>query len=172
MTGATEVADSEVGCCFAPALLHVFPEVGYYITRQLAASLAVRMGFTMGANVMGHATVAPAVLARVRYAFKPSGTGWQVSGAVGGGIIRNTVKVEDAQAGMDTDTTASGPFLIGGGVGYVQPVSDNVQFVGELNGLAAVTAGIKELGGCPGSGCVRPHFGFEFDINLGVLFSF
>src|SRR5687768_808619 len=30
VTGTTEVAGSEVGCCFAPALFHLLPEVGYY----------------------------------------------------------------------------------------------------------------------------------------------
>lgn len=172
VTGTTEVAASEVGCCFAPALLHLFPEIGYYLSRQLSLSAAFRMGFAVGANVMGHATAAPAGLLRVRYALDPSGAGLQVSGSVGGGIIRNTVKVEEAPSGMDTDTTASGPFLIGGGFGYTKPISGAMAFVGEFNALAAVPAGIKEIGTCPGEGCVKPHFGLQFDINLGVLLSF
>ena len=172
VTGTTEVAGSEVGCCFAPALLHLLPEIGYYFSRQLSLSAAFRMGFAMGANVMGHATAAPAGLLRLRYALAESGDGVQVSGAVGGGIIRHTVKVEEAPSGMDTDTTASGPVLIGGGLGYIKPISGSMRFVGEINTLAAIPAGIKELGTCPGSGCVKPHFGLQFDINLGVLLAF
>jgi hypothetical protein len=172
VSGTTEVAGSEVGCCFAPALFHLLPEIGYYFSRQMSLSAAFRMGFAMGANVMGHATAAPAGLLRLRYALAESGDGVQVSGAVGGGIIRHTVKVEEAPSGMDTDTTASGPVLVGGGLGYVKPISSSMRFVGEINTLAAIPAGIKELGTCPGSGCVKPHFGLQFDINLGVLLAF
>ncbi|HLU64732.1 MAG TPA: hypothetical protein VKZ63_00565 [Kofleriaceae bacterium] len=172
VTGATEVAQSEVDCCFAPALLHLFPEIGYYFNRQMSLSAAFRMGFAVGANVEGHATAAPAGLLRLRYALDESGHGVHVSGAVGGGVIRNTVKVEQAAEGMNTDTTVSGPFLIGGGIGYSKPMSGSMQLVGEVNALAAIPGGIKELGTCPGSGCVRPHFGLQFDFNLGILFAF
>ncbi len=172
VTGTTEVAGSDVGCCFAPALLHLFPEIGYYFSRQMSLSAAFRMGFAMGANVMGHATAAPAGLLRLRYALDESGEGLQVSGSIGGGIIRHVVKVEEAPSGMDADTTASGPFLIGAGVGYLKPISGVMNFVGELNALAAAPVGIKELGTCPGEECVKPHFGLQFDINLGVLLAF
>jgi hypothetical protein len=172
VTGATEVADSDVGCCFAPALLHVLPELGYYFTRQTSASLAFRMGFALGANIDGHATAAPAVLGRVRHALAASGDGLVLSGAVGFGIIRHTVKVEQAPEGMDTDTTASGPFLVGAGLGYLKAMSGSLRLVGELNGLAAFPGGIQELGTCPGAGCVEPNFGFQFDLNLGLLVAF
>jgi hypothetical protein len=172
VSGTTEVVGSDVDCCFAPALLHLFPEVGYYFTRRLSLSAAFRMGFALGANVLGHATAAPAGLLRLRYALSEACTGLQLSAVAGGGIIRNTVKVEEAADGMDTDTTASGPFLVGGGLGYLYPLSGVMQLVAELNGLAAFPAGIKELGPCPGSGCVRPNFGVQVDINLGILFAF
>lgn len=172
VTGQTEVAESDVGCCFAPALLHLFPEIGYYFSPRTSVSVALRMGFALGANIEGHATAAPAGLVRLRHALAPSGEGLVLSGAVGGGIIRHTVKVEEAPEGMDTDTTASGPFLVGAGVGYVKALSGPLQLVGELNGLAAFPGGIQELGSCPGAGCVEPHFGMQFDVNLGVLMAF
>ena len=172
VTGTTEVAGSDVGCCFAPALLHLLPEIGYYFSRQMSLSAAFRMGFALGANVMGHATAAPAGLLRLRYAFDESGSGFQASGSIGGGIIRHVVKVEEAPSGMDADTTASGPFLIGAGLGYLKPISGSMNFVGEVNALAAAPVGVKELGTCPGEGCVKPHFGVQFDINLGVLLAF
>ena len=172
VTGVTEVVDSEVDCCFAPALLHLFPEIGYYFSRRMSLSLALRLGFAVGANVPGHATAAPAGLARLRYAFDESGQGLLVSGSVGGGVIRNTVKVEQASGGMDTDTTASGPFLVGAGIGYAKAVSGSMQLVGEINSLAAIPGGVKSLGTCPGAGCVEPHFGLQFDFNLGLLLAF
>jgi len=172
VTGATEVVGTEVNCCFAPALLHLLPEVGYYFTRRLSLSAAFRMGFALGANVPGHATAAPAGLLRLRYALSQTGDGFQLSASAGGGIIRHTVKVEEQASGADTDTTASGPFVVGAGLGYLLALGGPTHLVAELNGLAAFPAGIKEVGPCPGSGCVRPHFGVQVDINLGVLFAF
>jgi hypothetical protein len=148
------------------------PEIGYYFTSRTSLSIAFRMGFAIGANIEGHATASPAGLLRLRHALREGGEGVVLSGAVGGGIIRHTVKVEEAAAGMDTDTTASGPFLLGGGVGYVKKLSSMMSLIGELNGLAAIPGGVEELGACPGAGCVKPHFGFQFDLNLGMLVAF
>ena len=172
VSGATEVVGSDVDCCFAPALFHVFPEFGFYFTRRLSLSAAFRMGFAFGANVMGHASQAPSGVLRLRYSLDESGDGFQLSAAAGGGIIRHTVKVEQAVEGMDTDTTASGPFLVGGGLGYLIPINSVMRFVAELNALAAIPGGIEEIGPCPGSGCVRPQFAVQMDLNLGVLFAF
>ncbi len=73
---------------------------------------------------------------------------------------------------MDTDTTASGPFVVGGGLGYLMPLSGAMNLVAELNALAAFPAGIEEIGPCPGSGCVRPNTSIQADFNLGLLFAF
>jgi hypothetical protein len=172
VSGTTEVVGTDVNCCFAPALFHLFPEVGYYFSPRLSLSGAFRMGFALGANVPGHASAAPAGLLRLRYALSERGTGLQLSAVAGGGIIRHTVKVEEAMSGADTDTTASGPFVLGGGLGYLFGLSGAMQLLAELNGLAAFPAGVEEVGPCPGSGCVRPHFGFQVDVNLGILFAF
>jgi hypothetical protein len=172
VTGTTEVVGSDVDCCVAFSPVHFFPEIGYYFTRRLSLSAAFRMGLALGANVSGHATAAPSGLLRLRFALSDSGEGFLLSLAGGGGIIRNTVKVEAASSGMDTDTTASGPFIAGAGLGYLKALSGATHFVAELNALAAFPAGIEELGPCPGSGCVRPHFGVEVDVNFGLLFAF
>ena len=170
VTGRTELEDSPVGCCFAPALLHLFPEIGYKLTPQMSISAALRLGFAIGANLEGHATMAPAGLLRVRYALNESGNGVEVSGALGGGFIRNTVKIRGAPAGMDTDTTATGPVLVGAGLGYRYGLSSSLKLVAELHSIAGLTAGLKEVGS--GSGSVRPNFGVQFDANLGILFNF
>tara|TARA_R110002073_G_scaffold142117_2_gene293638 strand:+ start:180251 stop:181645 length:1395 start_codon:yes stop_codon:yes gene_type:complete len=171
--GPTEKTGSEVDCCIGPALLHIMPEIGYYLSEQLSISGAFRMGFPVGANVDGHATFAPAGLLRVRYALDPSGEGVQVSGAIGAGVIRNTVTIQDpADANMDTDTTAMGPVLFGGGVGYGMSLGGPMRLVAEVNALAAFTAGFDELGSCPGDGCVRPKTGVQVDANLALLFAF
>jgi hypothetical protein len=172
VSGTTEVVGSEVDCCVALSPVHFFPEIGYYFTRRLSLSAAFRMGFALGANVAGHATAAPSGLLRLRFALSDSGEGFLLSVAGGGGIIRNTVKVEEAASGMNTDTTASGPFIGGAGLGYLKALSGATHLIAELNALAAFPGGIEELGPCPGSGCVRPNFGVEVDFNFGVLFAF
>ncbi len=172
VTGATEQAQSDVGCCFAPALLHLFPEIGYFLRRNMSVSAAFRMGFPVGANLPGHATAAPAALVRFKYALDESGEGVNVTGAVGGGIIRHTIKLNMPSADGDTDTVASGPILIGAGAGYAKALGGPMRFVAELNTLAGIPGPIKELGTCPGAGCVKPNFALQFDLNIGVLFAF
>ncbi len=158
VSGTTEVVGSEVSCCVAPALLHVFPEIGYYFSRRTEPVGRVPHGLRAGRQrVRATPPRRPSGLLRLRYALSDSGEGLQVSGAAGGGIIRHTVKVEQAASDMDTDTTASGPFLVGGGLGYLMPLSGAMNLVAELNALAAFPAGIEEIGPCPGSGCVRPN---------------
>jgi hypothetical protein len=130
------------------------------------------MGFPIGANVEGHATFAPALLMRFRYALQDDGAGIQFSGVLGGGVVRNTVVIDEAPDGMNTDTTVMGPLLFGGGLGYILALSGPMRVVAEVNALAAVTAGFDELGSCPGDGCVRPTNGAQFDANLAVLVAF
>lgn len=173
INGPTEKIKREVECCFAPALLHLMPEIGYYLSERLSISAAFRMGFPIGANVDGHATFAPAGLLRFRYApFGSDGDGVQLSGVLGGGIIRNTVVIDEAPDDMNTDTTAMGPLLFGGGLGYIVSLGGPMRLSAEVNALAAVTAGFDEIGTCPGDGCVTPTNGVQFDANLAVLVAF
>ena len=171
VNGETEQTGNTVGCCFAPALFHLFPELGYFLSERSSISAAFRAGFPVGANLAGHATFAPAAVLRYRYALAPNGEGLQVSGDVGGGLIRHTVKLTEGAAGMDTDTTASGPLLLGGGVGYVKAMGGAIRLVAEVNALAGIPI-ISELGTCPGMGCIKPNFAVQFDLNLGLMFAF
>ena len=176
VNGPTEKTKSDVGdcpldICFAPALLHVMPELGYYLNKQSSVSVAFRMGFPIGANVDGHATFAPAGLLRYRYALDSVSNGLQFSGVLGAGVIRNTVTIKNAADDMDTDTTVMGPVLVGGGVGYVYALGGPMRLVAEVNALAAVTAGVNEVG-CPGEGCVALKNGAQFDANIAMLFAF
>jgi len=170
VTGTTEATTVDVECCFAPALFHLAPEVGYWFGDHVAVSAALRLGFPIGANVPGHATASPAGFARLRYAFGGGGTGFQVNGAVGAGIIRHTVKISNAAPGEDTDTTATGPLILGAGVGYIKALGDSLRFLAELNALLGLA--VVDQIGCPGNGCVEPNFGAQFDFNLGLMVAF
>ncbi len=168
VTGKTEQKNNDVECCFAPALLHVFPELGYYISEKTSIGVAFRLGFPIGANIAGHATAAPAGLIRLRQSLGQGQTGLHVSGSIGGGIIRNTIKLTEAAEGMDTDIVAIGPMLVGAGVGYAAALGGPIKFVAEVNALAGIPVK-KEIGGEVKS---RMTFGVEFDFNLGLMFGF
>jgi hypothetical protein len=165
VTGETEQERNPVDCCVAPGLFHIDPEVGYFVSKQLAISLAARIGFPFGANIEGHATVGPAGMLKIRYALSERGNGFHVSGAVGGGIIRNTIKLTmESPDGGDTDIVALGPMLVGAGAGWVFG-SGKLRFNAELNALAGIPV-VKDLGES------RLNFGVQFDLNLGVQVGF
>ena len=166
VSGETEQVKSPVGCCVAPALLHVLPELGYYLNSRLAVAIAFRIGFPVSANRPGHATAAPAGLLRIHYSLQPDGgDGLAVVGAIGGGLIRHTVKIDDQAPDMNVDTTASGPLLLGAGLNYLRSLSGPMKVVLGLNATAGVPIGVELQG-------VSPGFALQIDANLGVLFAF
>lgn len=166
VTGETEQVKAPINCCFAPAPLHVFPEVGYFIAPGMSVSLAVRLGFPLGANRQDHATAAPAAVLRLRGSLAGgSDQGLYWSAALGGGVIRQTVKVVDEPEGMDVDTSAIGPMLVGGGVGYTKPLGGPLRFNAELNTTVGLPV-VSELG------TAQLNFGVQFDVNVGLMFAF
>jgi hypothetical protein len=165
VTGKTEQAASEVKCCFAPGLLHLLPEIGFYLSPQMTVSLAGRIGFPIGANITGHSTVAPAGLLRLRYGFGENGEGAQVSGALGGGIIRNTIKLTASDPEMDTDIAAIGPLLAGVGAGYIAGLGGPLKLTAEVQAIAAIPV-VDEID------AARLNFGLQIDVNVGLLFGF
>jgi hypothetical protein len=181
--GLTEQQRHEVQCstepiCMAPALFHVLPEIGYFLSPRLTLSAAFRFGFPLGANIDGHSVAAPAGLGRLRYALRPDGVGMHLHAALGGGVLRSTVRLaEEIKPGQDTDIVATGPLLLGAGGGYVFPLGASTRLVAELNAVAGIPLGGSL--GCPGStstnGQPPPlcfNFGVQLDANLGVLFLF
>jgi hypothetical protein len=168
VTGKTEQAANDVACCFAPALLHVLPELGLYIAPKTALGLAFRLGFPIGANIENHSTAAPAAVLRFRHSLGSGQEGLSVTGALGGGVMRNTIKVTTAAPGMDTDIVALGPLLVGGGAAYTKGLGGPVRFVSEFNALIGVPV-IGKLGSNPG---FNLNFGVQFDLSLGLQFGF
>ena len=166
VTGRTEQNDAPVNCCFAPALFHIWLEGGYFLSPRMSVSGAFRLGFPIGANLDMHATAAPAGLIRFRYGMSETGEGLVLTAALGGGVMRQTIKLEDVvNPGMDTDTTAIGPFLLGGGVSYTRSLAGPVR----LAAGADVTTGLPVVSKI---GTARLNFGIQVDINLGVIVAF
>ena len=168
VTGKTEQDLNEVKCCFAPALLHVMPELGFYVAPKTSLGAAFRMGFPIGANIPGHSTAAPAALIRIRQSLGDGQDGLQVTGSIGAGVMRSTIKLTEAPPGMDTDIVATGPLLVGAGAAYAKALGGPIKFVAEINAIAGIPV-IDKLGADPG---FQLNFGVQFDVNLGLMFGF
>jgi hypothetical protein len=171
ITGETEVSHQEVTCCLAPAPFHVEPEVGYYFSPQLTLSAYARLGFPLGANVEGAASLAAAVLARITYIFGTNG-GFTVHGDLGGGFIRHIIKLTKTSATAaqgDTDTFATGPLFVGGGLGWQRPLGGLFRLQIDLNLLAGLPV-IKQVGS--GARPTRLGFAVNGDLSLGLAVGF
>ena len=166
VTGMTENMNTVKNCCVGNSWGVVVAELGYYVNAKTSIGVAVRLGFPIGANVDGHATLAPGGMLRLRYALSPTGAGVHVMGQVGVGILRNTIKLDNAVNGMDTDIVAQGPLLLGGGVGYAKRVSGNVMVLADLSLLAGIAV-TDHLGDAPAL-----NSGITGDLSLGLAFGF
>lgn len=171
VTGNTEAADSKITCespitvCFAPGLLTALPELGIYLSPRTSLSLVARLGWPVGANFPGHATMAPAGFVRLRRTFAANGAGLGFSAALGGGAIRNVVTIQDTAAGANKDTVAMGPLLVGAGLGYTTNPASTVRFFADVTATGAIPV-VDTLGSA------KMTFGVQFDLALGLAFGF
>lgn len=165
VTGRTEGDHVVQTCCVGSSPVVIGAELAYRASRQLSIGLAGRAGFPIGANVMGHATIAPAGFARVRYALSASGQGLRVMGEIGGGILRNTIKLDTMMPGMNTDIVAQGPLLVGAGVGFTRHLGRSVVFQADLDVITGIAV-VEKLGSA------ILNSGISADLTLGVALGF
>ena len=167
VTGKTESAKQPVNCCFAPEWVHVSPEIGFWITPKITLSIYGRVGLPLGANIPGHAPVGPAGFLRVGYTpGTPGKGGLAIHGDLGGGLIRQTIKLDqETSVGGDVDTHATGPLLAGGGVGWTKPLGGPMRFFVDTNLIVGIP--ITEA-----LGKSIPQFGVSLDANLGIALAF
>jgi hypothetical protein len=140
LQGTTEALNPVKSAGVGMAGFVLMPELAYIINPKLSIGLVARLQFPVGANVDGHATLGPGGLVRLRYNLQP-GDGIHVMGQLGAGIIRNTLKLDNAMPGQDTDVVAQGPLLIGGGAGYTKQLSSSVMFLADFSLLAGLAIG-------------------------------
>jgi hypothetical protein len=141
---------------------------------QLSLGLVFRLGVPLAANVDGHATAAPGIMARARYRLSPSGEGLMLMGEVGYGVLRSTLNLDNAMPGQNVDIVASGPLLLGGGAGYTKKLSSSVIFLADFSLLAGLAVGCSvdpmtmlcTLGSPIPSTAVNS--GFTIDLSLGL----
>ena len=170
VTGNTEGGNMVQQCCVGNSYVVLLPELGYQVNDKLSVGIAGRIGLPIGANVNaegseGHSTIAPGVLFRLHYALSASGEGIRVMGQVGGGVMRNTIKLTTNTPGMDTDIVGQGPLLIGGGIGFLKRLSGKVSFVADLSALAGVAV-VDKISG------VNVNTGIGADLSLGLAIGF
>jgi hypothetical protein len=167
VTGTTEGGNQVHTCCIGASLLVLTPELGYYLSPRLSIGVAGRFGLPIGANIMGHSTLAPAGFLRVRRAFSASGDGLRVMGELGGGILRNTIKLDATAAGggMDVDIVAQGPLLVGAGIGYAKRFG-SLAFLVNLDAIAGIAV-VHKLGSA-----IHLNTGISADMSLGVAVGF
>lgn len=168
--GATEGGSEVQQCCVGNSYVVLLPELAYQVSAKLSVGVAGRIGLPIGANVNaegseGHSTVAPGGLLRVRYALSESGEGVRVMGQIGGGVMRNTIKLTTDVEGMDTDIVAQGPLLLGAGVGFMKKLGGKVQFVADLSALAGIAIVDK-------IGTTKVNNGIGADLSLGLAVGF
>ena len=170
VTGDTEGGNPVESCCIGNSFVVLTPELGYYVNSQISVGIAARVGLPIGANVNamdrdGHSTIAPAFLLRLRYALSPSGEGIRVMAQVGGGVMRNTIKLKGQPSGMDTDIVGQGPLLIGAGVGYTKKLGGALSFVADASALGGIAVTSK-VGG------LTVNNGIGADLSLGLSLGF
>jgi len=168
--GSTEGGSEVQQCCVGNSYVVLLPELAYQINPKLSIGIAGRIGLPIGANVNaegseGHSTIAPGALLRLRYALSASGEGVRVMGQIGGGVMRNTIKLTTDTEGMDTDIVAQGPLLIGAGVGFMKRLGGKVAFVADLSALAGIAIVDK-------IGTTKVNSGIGADLSLGIAVGF
>ncbi len=162
VTGETEQLRNDVKCCIAPGWFTLVADFGYALAPRWTLGAAVRLGFPIGANIDGHSPLGPAGFARVRYSFSPSPSTLYLTGQLGGGFIRNTLKLSDtADPEMDTDVVALGPLLAGGGIGYAAGLGSRLALRFELTAIMGIPV-VSELG------TSRLNFGVQMDATVGL----
>lgn len=166
VTGTTEGNNPVKTCCVGSSLVVIMPELGYFISPATSISIVGRIGIPVGANWDGHATAAPGGLIRLRHSLSPSGQGVRIMGQIGVGILRNTVKIDNAMNGMDTDIVAQGPLLIGGGAGYTKALSGNISFLADFSVLAGIAVTSSALSS------PKLNSGVGADLSLGLQLGF
>jgi hypothetical protein len=166
VTGKTEGDNVVQNCCIGVSRVVLTPEIRYQLGPRLSIGAVGRFGLPLGANIMGHSSLAPAGLVRVGYAFSDSGSGMHVMGEVGFGILRNTIQLDAKTPGMDTDIVAQGPLLVGAGVGYTRRLGDSFALLFDLDVIGGIAV-VSKLGTA-----IHLNNGVGADLRLGVAVGF
>lgn len=166
VSGKTEGENMVQKCCIGQSPVVISPELSYRISPRSSLGAVARIGLPLGANIAGHATIAPAGFLRFSHAFADSGDGVHVMGELGFGVLRNTITLDTTIPGMDTDIVAQGPLLVGAGVGYTRHLGGAFAVFAELDAIAGIAI-VDKLGTA-----IHLNTGVGGDMRLGLAVGF
>jgi hypothetical protein len=148
----------------------IAPEIGYFLSRDLLLSLALRFQYVVGLNGKASAgcsggfcdpgAYAAAAFGKVTYMLTAAPVHFTIGGQIGGGYIRHAVAFNDHTCGNSAtgpqnvqcvDTLDGGPFLIGPTAGVMFELGNAVDLIASVNSALGV-----------------PNFTFNFDIQAGI----
>ena len=167
-TGSGEISSTHVtspaGLAVAQ-VVHLAPELGYFLSRDLLLSVQARIQFLSGltscAGCASPPSTAVAAFAKLTWLFGSDNLRPYVSASAGGGRIRHVADFswikQCGSSGMDgcVDSIPAGSVLLGPGAGIIYGVSSNFGLVAGVN---------TQFG--------FPDFTFNVDLNLGVAAQF
>jgi hypothetical protein len=167
-TGSGEISSSHVASPpgFAMAqIVHLAPELGYFINPDLLLSVQARIQFLSGlttcAGCASPPSTAVAAFAKLTWLFGSDKLRPYVSASAGGGRIRHVADFswikQCGSTGMGgcVDSIPAGSVLLGPGAGIMYGVSPNFGLMAGLN---------TQFG--------FPDFTFNVDLNLGIAAQF
>lgn len=166
VSGKTEADNVVQACCIGASRVVLTPELRYNLGPRLSIAAVVRFGLPLGANIMGHSSLAPAGLVRLGYAFSDPSDGLHVMAELGFGILRNTIQLDTDTPGMDTDVVAQGPLLLGTGIGYAKRLGGSLSLLLDLDIIGGIAI-VNKLGTA-----VHLNNGLGADMRLGLAFGF
>ncbi|HEX7837499.1 MAG TPA: hypothetical protein VF469_08560, partial [Kofleriaceae bacterium] len=166
VSGKTEGENMVQKCCIGQSPVVISPELSYRISPRSSLGAVARIGLPLGANIAGHATVAPAGFLRLSHGFSDSGDGVHVMGELGFGVLRNTITLDTTMPGMDTDIVAQGPLLLGAGVGYTRHLGGAFAVLVDLDAIAGIAV-VDKLGTA-----IHLNTGVSGDMRLGLAVGF
>jgi hypothetical protein len=166
VSGKTEGDNVVQQCCLGTSGIVISPEVSYRLTPHLSLGAVARIGLPVTANVMGHATIAPAGFVRLGYAFSEAGGGLHLMGEAGFGVVRNAIRLTTDMPDMDTDIVAQGPLLLGAGIGYAWRLGGSFALLVDLDAIAGLAV-VDRLGTA-----IHLHTSAGGDLRAGVAVGF
>jgi hypothetical protein len=168
-TGSGDISSSHVASpagVGAAQIVHLTPELGYFLTPDLLLSVQARIQFLSGlvggcAGCAAPPSTAIAAFAKLTWLFGSDKLRPYVSASAGGGRIRHVADFswikQCGSSGMDgcVDSIPAGSVLLGPGAGILYGMSPNFGFLAGVN---------TQVG--------FPDFTFNVDLNLGIAAQF
>lgn len=158
-SGTTESEDYNVNCCVVRSPLHVRGEGGVFIRPNMAAAVAIRLGFPLGTEAPNAKGAALSGVLRLEWL---SALGPRLHAGAGFGLLRYPITVVNDPGFNGSDTVAVGPFLVEAGGGYALAIGGGASLVIDISALGALATGDEASG-------THVESGLNLEAEAGLL---